>query len=210
MISYCIAQDSQNIKYNKEALLAHLNEKFSSAKLQKEEAKKITLTEYIEQFINEIKSGVRLTDKSERYKSGTIKNYKGFQVQFEKYQKDNRRDIDFDDVTMGFYDLFIAFFNSKNYSPNTIGRHIKNLKTIVRAAREENLTQNMEIDRKKFKSIKVNTDEIYLNENELDKLFKLDLSDTKDLEVSRDIFLVGCYIAQRYSDYSRQQFRLKI
>jgi integrase len=31
----------------------------------------------------------------------------------------------------------------------------------------------------------------------------LDLSDNKPFEVARDIFLIGCYTAQRFSDYSR-------
>ncbi|MDQ3395681.1 MAG: hypothetical protein M3512_16460 [Bacteroidota bacterium] len=44
---------------------------------------------------------------------------------------------------------------------------------------------------------------IHLNEKELDLLFKEDLSENKDQEIARDVFLVGCYLAQRYSDYSR-------
>jgi len=37
----------------------------------------------------------------------------------------------------------------------------------------------------------------------LKKLYDLDLSDNKPHEIVRDVFLAGCYTAQRYSDYSR-------
>lgn len=43
--------------------------------------------------------------------------------------------------------------------------------------------------------------EIYLSAEELDALYRMQL-DTK-LSIIRDIFLVGCYTCQRFSDYSR-------
>lgn len=189
-------------KPNKEDLVNHLDSIYKKKDIIKK--KQINLNEFIDRFIKEIESGKRLIPKkAERYKLGTIKNFKGFQVQFNKYQKEHRQVLDFEDITMEFYDSFVGFFNSNNYSPNTIGRHIKNLKTICRYAREEKLHHNLEIDRKSFTSMKVDTDEIYLNENEIKALYDLDLSDNKDYELARDIFLVGCYIAQRFSDYSR-------
>lgn len=189
-------------KPNKKDLVNHLD------KIYKKEVevieKRLTLNEYIAQYIQEIESGKRLIPKkSKRYGLGTIKNVKGFQTQFNIYQKDYRRTINFEDVNMEFYDSFVGFFNSKNYSPNTIGKHIANLKTICKCAREENLHQNYEMNRESFNAIQVDTDEIYLNESELKTLFELDLSDNKDHEIARDIFLVGCYVAQRFSDYSR-------
>jgi len=46
-------------------------------------------------------------------------------------------------------------------------------------------------------------DNVYLTEEELMKLNNLDLSDNNAWSVTRDVFLCGCYTAQRYSDYSR-------
>jgi len=40
--------------------------------------------------------------------------------------------------------------NERNNSPNTIGKRIKNLKTIMRIARNEGFHNNVEIERKKF------------------------------------------------------------
>ncbi len=40
------------------------------------------------------------------------------------------------------------------------------------------------------------------SENELAKIYQLNLSDDKELEEVRDIFIVGCYTGLRYSDLS--------
>ncbi|MBL7965640.1 MAG: phage integrase SAM-like domain-containing protein [Prolixibacteraceae bacterium] len=191
------------------------------------EPEKLNLNQYIEQFIQDIKTGKRTTENGTRYTTGTIKNYLGFQSQFNEYQldprdrptaterkkrKDNdqpkepkyrRKNIDFEDITIDFYDQYVSFFNQKNYSPNTTGRHIKALKVIMRAAAEDGLHENKDIERKKFKVITTEVHPVYLTQQEVESLYNLDLSDNKTLDIARDIFLIGCYTAQRFSDYSR-------
>ena len=167
---------------------------------------KETLNEFIDRFIKEIESGERLYDhnnRTERYKQGTIKNYKGFQEQFNLFQTSKRRKYNFDDITIDLYDKLIVYFNGKKYSPNTIGRHIKNLKVIMRISRDLGLHSNMEVERKKFKTMKVSVQNIYLTETELNQLLEFDLSESPELDITRDVFLIGCYTAQRFSDYSR-------
>ncbi|SPU30906.1 integrase [Bacteroides thetaiotaomicron] len=46
------------------------------------------------------------------------------------------------------------------------------------------------------------TDAIYLNEKELAAIYELDLSDDKQLEEIRDVFITGCFTGLRYSDLS--------
>ena len=167
---------------------------------------KKTLNEYVSSFITDMESGARLSDHNNhkgKYSPGTIKNYKGFQSQFDEFQLQKNSTLDFQDITIDFYNDFVGFFYQKNYSPNTVGRHIKILKTLMRHAREENLHDNTEIDRKAFKAMKVEVSNIYLSDDELNRLFKLDLNEQPELDLVRDVFLVGCYTAQRYSDYSR-------
>jgi integrase len=73
----------------------------------------------------------------------------------------------------------------------------------MRQSREEGLHNNNEFERKSFKSLREPVQNIYLTESELKKIYELDLSKDKVLEVVRDIFLIGCYTALRFSDYSR-------
>ena len=95
--------------------------------------KKQSLTEYFQSYIDEMKNGVRTT-AGKRFAQGTIKNYEGCLNQFKEYQSKRRRKLKFESITMDFYNDFVKYFNDKGYSQNTIGRHIKNLKTIMRAA----------------------------------------------------------------------------
>ncbi|MBN2481021.1 MAG: phage integrase SAM-like domain-containing protein [Bacteroidales bacterium] len=164
------------------------------------------LNQYINRFIKEVESGERTyvhNNESKRYEYSTIKNFKAFKVQFDLYQQDKRVKLNFNDINIDFYDQFVQFFLKKSYSPNTIGRNIKNLKTLMRLSRDEGLHSNTETDRKKFKVLKTQVQNIYLTESELDRISELDLSDNKVLEVARDVFLIGCYTAQRFSDYSK-------
>ena len=73
----------------------------------------------------------------------------------------------------------------------------------MHAARDEGLHNNIEIDRKKFKAISVEVQNIYLSESELSQILKLDLHEFPQQEIARDVFLIGCYTAQRFSDYCR-------
>lgn len=165
---------------------------------------KVTLNNFIEQFISDIETGARLVTtkphEGERYKPLTIKNFKNFKVLFVEYQDKRRRKINFDDITADFYADFVKYCNDKNYSLNTTGRHIKNLKTIMRAAYNEGHHTNLSVNLNTFKTLRADVDNIYLSEKELQALYKMKLKGIE--EVSRDVFLIGCYTAQRFSDYS--------
>lgn len=163
-----------------------------------------TLNTFIEHYLKQIKKGERLTDsKKALFSPHTIKAYKSFQTQFDNYQKGRKKTLNFDDITIDFYDDFVNFFYDKGYSPNSVGKLIKILKIMMRQAREEGHHRNGEFERKKFKVITVPTQEVYLTEDELRRIFNLRLHNHKPYELARDVFLVGCYTAQRFSDYSR-------
>lgn len=161
-----------------------------------------SLTDYIARFAREMEDGTRLNNNKLRYGYSTIKNYKGFIVQFDEFCKARRKRYNFNDIDIKFYDDFVAWFTTKDYSVNTIGRHVKELKIIMRAAREEGLHDNGTIESRKFRVLTAEVDNIYLTESEIKAISDLDLSGDRHKEVARDVFVVGCYTAQRFSDYS--------
>jgi hypothetical protein len=206
--------DLKGVRVSKEWLKSVINKFYN-----KKEPGSETLSQYIKRFIVEAETGKRLF-KGKRYTFSTIKNYKGFEAQFNEYQgiytdemlnelEENNESprllkrINFEDITIDFYNDFLSFFNDKNYSPNTIGRHIKHLKVLMRLSKDEGLHNNSEYQRKGFEAMAVPVDNVYLNETELKRIFDLDLSKNKPYEIARDVFLCGCYTAQRYSDYNR-------
>lgn len=178
------------------------------------------LTEYINRFVDEAKSGVRLANAGntkKRYAYGSIRVLQGFKLSWEMFCTAKKKQYNFDDVNIDLYNDFVKFFYDRDCGANYIGKHIKTLKTIMRSAREDKLHNNEEIERKAFKTISEDVEHIYLTDDELKKLFELDISkfdltpentklkpsEIKLLPVVRDVFLAGCYTAQRYSDYSR-------
>lgn len=170
-------------------------------KLKPKKAKAKDLNTFITQYINEIETGKRLTEKGTRFRPNTFKNFNSFKAKFDEYQQEKHKKIDFQHVTIDFYTQFTGYFTLKGYKLNTIGRHIKTLKTLMKAAKDEGLHENTETERKQFKTFRVETDEVYLTESELQKIIDADLTENPHLEKIRDVFLTGCYIAQRYSDY---------
>lgn len=161
-----------------------------------------SLTDYIVRYAREMEDGTRLNIHKLRYGHSTIKNYKGFLIQYNEFCKAKRKRYDFGDIDLKFYDDFVAYFTAKDYSINTIGRHVKELKIIMRAAREEGLHDNGAIESRKFRVLTADVENIYLSESEIRAIADLDLSGDRNKDIARDIFLVGCYTAQRYSDYS--------
>jgi hypothetical protein len=164
------------------------------------------LTQYIERFISEAKSGKRLAmlgKTKKQYSWHSLRSMRGFMLSFKKFCEATGKQYDFNDITIDFYNDFLQFFYDRNCGDNYVGKHIQVLKAIMRQAREEGLHNNREIDHKAFKTVSEVVENIYLTEVELKALFDLDLSQNKSYQIIRDIFLAGCYTAQRYGDYSR-------
>lgn len=163
-----------------------------------------TLMQFIERYTQEIESGKRLNRDKMRYSKYTIKNYQGFLVQFRLYCEVQKYQYDFEDINLQFYDAFVSHFTNKGYSINTIGRHVKELKIIMRTAYEEGLTDNKAVENRRFRVLTTEVEKISLSVKELEKIAKLYIpEDAVRLRESRDLFLIGCATAQRYGDYSR-------
>ena len=134
-----------------------------------------------------------------RVSEGTIKGYKVTKNILENFSKEQYK-ISFDKITIDWYYDFIDYCNKKNLSHNYIGKHIKTLKTFLSIAIEQNLTNNQSF--KKFKVLKEESDNIYLTINELNELWKVDLSKDNKKEQARDLFLIGAFTGLRVSDYN--------
>jgi integrase len=126
------------------------------------------------------------------------------------FEKAKRYLVDFDTITQDFYDKFTAYLKAKGISLNTRGRHIKDVKTVMADA----LHRTFEVDGKKhpyttnrefmdFAVTKEDAEHVYLNWDEITQLYTFDLSDNKPLERVRDLFVFGCMVGLRYSDYSK-------
>ncbi len=134
----------------------------------------------------------------------TIKAYKTSVVHLEAYGSSKNRKTDYEDINLEFYNNYISFLaETQKLSHNSIGKEIKNIKVFLNEATERGLNTNMDFKKKKFKKLSEETDKVYLNQQEIDKIYSLDLKEIPHLDRARDIFIMGSCTGLRYSDFSQ-------
>ena len=164
------------------------------------QVQEVTLIGFIETIINDSKEGKRLTRDNEKIKPITIKGYRTTSNHLLNYQNDKGLLLDFSSIDLEFYSKLTQYFHSKNYSTNTLGKHIKNLKIFMKEAFNRGLTENKIFQNEKFRVVEEETDHIYLNDAELQLIYNLDLSKNIGIEKVRDLFIVACYTGLRFAD----------
>jgi integrase len=173
---------------------------------QPEAQTKLSLFEYIEQFIHEAETGYRLIDGVKRYAVRSIQRYRSTQKLLTDFQATYSRNLDFETVDLTFYKDFSSYMVTvKDYAPETMGKHITALKTFLREATEEGINQNLDYQKKTFKVVSKSNEEsvnIALNEDELLEMYQLDLSANQRLERVRDLFIIGANTGLRFSDFT--------
>ena len=113
-------------------------------------------------------------------------------------------DIPFNKVDYALYNDFMKFLRiKKKYKENSVGNHIRNLKAVMNEGLKRRLHNNL--DFKNFNRPSEEITNINLTEKELQKLRSCKVKGLQ--EQVRDVFVLGCYVAQRHSDYSRLSYK---
>lgn len=204
-IDYFIRDLVLDLKRDKQISLEKIKDsliEFLGRKKEEEPIPPAIITDFYDNLIERMEKGIYLTDKGTIYTPGTIKMHRVCRNQIGAFNE-IWGELTFDSVSTEFYTQFISFCLSKNYKQNTIGRAIKSLKLIMKVAYKEGIHNNEIFKDEDFKAVTEDVDNIYLTIEELRALYNLDLSQDKVKERARDLFLIGCYTAQRFSDYSR-------
>jgi integrase len=158
--------------------------------------KKKSFLSFVENYIKESELNKR---------EGTIKVYNTTFKYLKEYSSKHKT-IDFENITLEFYNLYTAFLSQEHkLAANTVGKHIKTIKSFMNEATERGINENLEFRKKKFKTIREEADTVYLSIKELQQFEKLKLSATPRLDKVRDLFLIGCYTGLRFSDFTQIQ-----
>lgn len=149
--------------------------------------------DFADSFLGEKEKDIsKITERSYKQTIKKIKSYSDF----------SGERVSFNTFDKYFAVNFINYLEELDYSQNTISKHFKNLKTFLKEADRKRLISNQNFNINDYSVKPEQTTAIYLNDEEIDKMFKLDLSKYKELELARDVFLMGCYTGQRVSDYN--------
>lgn len=173
-------------------------------KIEPEKEQDKTFLGFFQDIINKTESGERLQPVSGKpYSKATIQVYKNTINRVKEFMALYRRNIDFANIDIDFYTDFTGYLSKRlKLASNTIGKDIKTIKTILNEATERGINNNLQYKSRKFSVTSENTDAIYLNEEELNKLEALDLSTNNRLDSVRDLFLIGSYTGLRFSDWA--------
>lgn len=171
---------------------------------------------YFEWFLNFYSTNPR-PKTNKPYNKGTLKTLRNTKELVERFQKHKKR-LCFDDVTLSFHHKLIDYMSGHDYSVNYKGTVIKNVKAIMNDAYERDFHRNLDFKKSAFSKPTEEVENVYLNEDEIDKINQVDLEklleDNDDeyfkkeevkpyldyLERCRDFFSIGCYTGLRVSD----------
>lgn len=190
------------------------------------------LDDYMGQYLNELKTGLRLKHKravplsqSHIHAIASVRN------NLIKYEETTGNRISLDDVGMEFQRQFVGWNLSRGLSVNTINDYMHIVRLIMRSAYDSKATWNTDFLRPGFVPYTEEVDNIYLTTKQIEQMRTFDLSSPcirervktirmrhcgisripeaqfrlmmQQLAISRDIFIVGCLTGQRRSDYGR-------
>ena len=129
--------------------------------------------------------------------------YDAIMKHIDAFSKEFDCDIFTNSVTGEFLDDFIIYLEDQGLRHNTIVGYIRKIQTLVRRASQYNYAVDNTYDEIDLKCEPTNA--VFLSMNEIARIYyyKFEKQDKrKAKERIRDLFVVGCLTALRYSDYS--------
>jgi site-specific recombinase XerD len=158
------------------------------------EIAKVTFYSFIDSFMNDCKINK---------KENTIKAYDATIKGIKEFGNISNKKFSFDDITMSWYTSFVKFLQSKGLCNSTVGKYIKNLKSILNAATELGHNTNVIFRNKSFAKTNENSHKIFLTKEEIEKMAALDYSEDAMKDIVRDYFIISTSTGLRYSDFVR-------
>lgn len=172
-----------------------------------------TLLAHVADFISQAPEK-KIKETNRLIASSTIKSYKSNEqrlIAFLKYKK--RENMLLSEINEKFCTDYVDFLTKqkrtvktvrglevnevRQYANNTIGEAVKTLKTMISDVK------GLDVDLKEFYVLKEEVDNVYLNEEELQKLKDLDLTQQPFLDRVRDWFLLLAWTGSRFSDIEK-------
>lgn len=163
--------------------------------------KATTLLRWVDRFIE---TAPERKDKAtgQKLAYNNIQQYRATQKHLRAFAKGKRKkDFEFTEIDQKFYDSFVSYLQSLNFTANSVGKHIRVLKLMLNEATAAEINTSPKY--KAFHVYTEDTDTVYLNESELKQLKNTDLSQTPYLDRVRDWFLLLAWTGCRFSDLEK-------
>ena len=199
---------ANKIPVTKEYLRTELDKIHKHKEEQPQQAKAYDFIQFYEQLIEDSKSGTRVMQKSskagQKFSHNAIKNYQSSLSAVKRFMRSERiKRLKFEEINKDFYESFKAFCYSpeENKEISTFAGYIKDIKSVMNEASEAGLQNYDGHKATSFLMPSYESDTKALTLEEVDQIHALDLSGNPRMDKIRDLFLIGCYSALRFSNF---------
>lgn len=151
-----------------------------------------------------------IRNKGQRYSEGSLTNMIYFCHDLKDFLE-GREETTFNDIDTAFADSFVSHLEGRGFMQGTINNRVARFHRLCSIAAEKGVNKNatsLKVWHKQHVEKEEATAKIYLTDEEIDALYKMDLKGTQ--ERVRDLFVIACLTCQRFSDFStltRDNFR---
>ena len=166
-----------------------------------QESVQVGLVDHFQDFVNRRKNEGKLS-------KATLKTYNTTLRHFTSFQKQQNYRLTFDDATFLLFEKFRDYlWNLGTIADGSVYKNLSRLKRVLKDGINRQYT-----DGAYFRDIEIatdlgvssgNADHFALYMDELIQIYKLDLSNDRSLETTRDLFLIGCFTGTRFSDWGK-------
>lgn len=177
------------------------------AEEEEEEKKAITPLQFFQSYVDNMHT--KIDPRTRKYISErTVEHHKTVLNRYRSFFVEKNIKDDFSVFDRYFQDVFTNWaYTSKNYRSNTIPASFSVLKVWLNEAAHQGLIKDDTY--KSYPSKADDVDNIYLTEDEISRMYALDIPMLKSkgivdikstMEETRDLFIIGCWTGLRQSD----------
>jgi len=155
---------------------------------------------YLDGFIENATIGIRKQVNGSNYTKATIENYQNLRQTLLRFESIMKISLKWKMIDRDLYARFMQWQENENFSVNYRGKHVKDLKALMRMAYDDGIHDNQSFRARWFAVPSKRAEKFPLNAAEMKALHDLDLEPGTSLCKARDLFLIGCYTGLRISD----------
>ncbi len=182
-----------NYKINEIEITRQILKNDFDVEFKNKSTKSKSFFDYFDDMVAEKNKANQLTIES-------LKKYNSIKNKLIKYEKHLGKTLTFKDLDKGFYESYLSFaYNNLNQLDNTIGRQMGYFKTFLLWSFKKGYHDIK--DYSHIKRIGQETDDIALSKDEVLDVYNFNFDNESEQRVI-DVFLIGCFTGQRFSDYS--------
>lgn len=155
--------------------------------------------------VSAVQDFIDAKNKSKGQSKSWNQKYSNLKKKLECFEEHKRRKIIFDDINQDWLDEYCGYLRTINRKPfkphndNTLHRNINFLFTFLIWSEEK--YHKIKLNKIKNEVKKYQPDDVFLTSDEVKRIEEIELP-RESLNRARDLFLIGVYSGQRFSDYS--------